>query len=40
MTAAVRAELLEHYHRLGPDVAVAVRSSATGEDGKDASFAA
>ncbi|HOW94604.1 MAG TPA: phosphoenolpyruvate synthase [Mycolicibacterium fallax] len=39
MTAAVRAELLEHYHRLGPDVAVAVRSSATGEDGKDASFA-
>lgn len=39
MTEAVRTELLEHYRRLGADVVVAVRSSATGEDGKDASFA-
>lgn len=36
---AVRDQILEFYHRLGRDTAVAVRSSATGEDGKDASFA-
>ena len=38
-TEEIRAELSAAYHALGPDVAVAVRSSATGEDGKDASFA-
>jgi pyruvate,water dikinase len=35
----VRDEVLAAYHRLGSDVCVAVRSSATGEDGADASFA-
>lgn len=35
----VRAELVEAYRRLGPQCGVAVRSSATGEDGRDASFA-
>ena len=30
---------LDAYHALGSDVVVAVRSSATGEDGRDASFA-
>lgn len=37
----VRELVLAAYHRLGAgtDVAVAVRSSATGEDGRDASFA-
>lgn len=35
----VREVLLAAYHRLGSGVAVAVRSSATGEDGADASFA-
>jgi len=29
---ALRAELLDAYHRLGADVSVAVRSSATAED--------
>jgi pyruvate,water dikinase len=32
-------EILEGYHRLGPDVAVAVRSSATAEDTAGTSFA-
>lgn len=36
---AVRDPLLVAYRRLGPDAVVAVRSSATGEDGRDASFA-
>ncbi|MGV9827285.1 MULTISPECIES: phosphoenolpyruvate synthase [unclassified Gordonia (in: high G+C Gram-positive bacteria)] len=36
---AVRTGLLDAYHRLGSDVPVAVRSSAAGEDGRDASFA-
>jgi pyruvate, water dikinase len=36
---AVRDPLLAAYHRLGSNVIVAVRSSATGEDGRDASFA-
>ena len=36
---AVRDPLLAAYRGLGPDVVVAVRSSATGEDGSDASFA-
>ena len=36
---AVREPLLAAYRGLGPDVVVAVRSSATGEDGSDASFA-
>ncbi|MXP21140.1 phosphoenolpyruvate synthase [Gordonia sp. HNM0687] len=38
-TETVRAELRAAYHRLGDGVPVAVRSSATGEDGRDASFA-
>ncbi len=36
---ALRAELLESYHRLGTNLRVAVRSSATAEDTADASFA-
>jgi pyruvate, water dikinase len=36
---AVRRPLLDAYHRLGDRAVVAVRSSATGEDGADASFA-
>jgi pyruvate,water dikinase len=36
---SVRDPLLAAYRRLGPDAVVAVRSSATGEDGRDASFA-
>jgi pyruvate,water dikinase len=35
----VHRETLTAYHRLGPAAVVAVRSSATGEDGRDASFA-
>lgn len=35
----VREQLLESYRALGPNCVVAVRSSATGEDGRDASFA-
>ncbi|ORV49847.1 phosphoenolpyruvate synthase [Mycolicibacter engbaekii] len=35
----VRRQLLDAYHRLGANRVVAVRSSATGEDGRDASFA-
>jgi pyruvate,water dikinase len=35
----VRDQALAAYRRLGTDVKVAVRSSATGEDGRDASFA-
>jgi len=35
----VRAAVLAAYHGLGDDAMVAVRSSATGEDGRDASFA-
>ncbi|MGV0849860.1 phosphoenolpyruvate synthase [Mycolicibacterium phlei] len=35
----VRAAVLSAYHALGGDAMVAVRSSATGEDGHDASFA-
>lgn len=35
----VRAAIAEHYRRLGADAPVAVRSSATGEDAEDASFA-
>ncbi|MEE6165980.1 MULTISPECIES: phosphoenolpyruvate synthase [unclassified Mycolicibacterium] len=35
----VRQVLVEAYHAMGPGVVVAVRSSATGEDGRDASFA-
>lgn len=35
----VRGLLLSAYHALGRDAVVAVRSSATGEDGADASFA-
>lgn len=35
----VRDAVLSEYHLLGPDAVVAVRSSATGEDGNDASFA-
>ncbi|UXA19801.1 phosphoenolpyruvate synthase [Mycobacterium sp. SMC-4] len=35
----VREHVLSAYRALGDDVLVAVRSSATGEDGKDASFA-
>lgn len=35
----VRDQLLESYRALGPNCVVAVRSSATGEDGRDASFA-
>jgi pyruvate,water dikinase len=36
---SVRTLILSAYHALGSGVVVAVRSSATGEDGKDASFA-
>jgi pyruvate,water dikinase len=36
---SVREPLLAAYRALGPDAVVAVRSSATGEDGADASFA-
>ncbi|WP_431232580.1 phosphoenolpyruvate synthase [Mycolicibacterium psychrotolerans] len=39
MSDAVRELVLAAYRRLGPDAVVAVRSSATGEDGRDASFA-
>lgn len=35
----VRAQVLDSYDRLGSNCIVAVRSSATGEDGRDASFA-
>jgi pyruvate,water dikinase len=35
----VHREIVAAYHRLGTDTVVAVRSSATGEDGRDASFA-
>ncbi|CAN5852191.1 phosphoenolpyruvate synthase [soil metagenome] len=35
----VRSQVLTGYGRLGADCVVAVRSSATGEDGRDASFA-
>lgn len=35
----VRDQLLQSYRALGPNCVVAVRSSATGEDGRDASFA-
>jgi pyruvate, water dikinase len=35
----VRDQVLAAYRRLGANVVVAVRSSATGEDGRDASFA-
>ncbi|MGE2735332.1 phosphoenolpyruvate synthase [Mycolicibacterium vaccae] len=34
-----RSQMTAAYHAMGPEVAVAVRSSATGEDGADASFA-
>ena len=36
---SVRGLILDSYHTLGSDSVVAVRSSATGEDGSDASFA-
>ncbi|CAN3127415.1 phosphoenolpyruvate synthase [Mycobacterium sp. smrl_JER01] len=39
MGDAIRRLTLPAYHALGPDAVVAVRSSATGEDGADASFA-
>jgi pyruvate, water dikinase len=39
MDSNLSAEILEHYHALGPDVPVAVRSSATAEDLVGASFA-
>lgn len=39
MPPQLRAQLAEAYRSLGTDVAVAVRSSATGEDSADASFA-
>ncbi|HVV29840.1 MAG TPA: phosphoenolpyruvate synthase [Mycobacteriales bacterium] len=39
LSPRLRAEIAEAYARVGPDVQVAVRSSATGEDGADASFA-
>ena len=39
MAAEVRDLILASYRAMGPDVNVAVRSSATGEDGADASFA-
>lgn len=39
MSRDVREQLLEAYHALGTNCIVAVRSSATGEDGRDASFA-
>jgi pyruvate,water dikinase len=38
-TADVRDQVVAAYRRLGPDSVVAVRSSATGEDGREASFA-
>jgi pyruvate,water dikinase len=36
---AIRDQLLNAYRRMGDELVVAVRSSATGEDGRDASFA-
>ena len=39
ITDDVRDLMLAAYRRLGPGAVVAVRSSATGEDGRDASFA-
>ena len=39
MPDAVRDRILTSYRGMGPDCFVAVRSSATGEDGADASFA-
>ncbi|MCV7348315.1 phosphoenolpyruvate synthase [Mycolicibacterium rhodesiae] len=39
MSDTVRELVLAAYRRLGQDAVVAVRSSATGEDGRDASFA-
>ena len=39
MAEEVRDRILESYRAMGPDCFVAVRSSATGEDGADASFA-
>ena len=39
MPEKIRTPLLDSYHQLGSDVAVAVRSSATAEDAADASFA-
>jgi pyruvate,water dikinase len=39
VTDTVRELILTAYHALGSDAVVAVRSSATGEDGSDASFA-
>ncbi|MFG1930690.1 phosphoenolpyruvate synthase [Mycobacterium sp. NPDC048908] len=39
VTDTVRDLILATYHGLGSDAVVAVRSSATGEDGRDASFA-
>ncbi|MBB3752704.1 pyruvate,water dikinase [Mycolicibacterium sp. BK634] len=39
MSDDVRDAVLAAYRRMGADVVVAVRSSATGEDGRDASFA-
>jgi len=39
MAGAVREKIMDAYRAMGPDCIVAVRSSATGEDGADASFA-
>ncbi len=39
MDDEVRTEIIATYRAMGPNVVVAVRSSATGEDGADASFA-
>ena len=39
LPATLRSELLDAYHGLGPNVRVAVRSSATAEDAADVSFA-
>ncbi|MCX6479504.1 MAG: phosphoenolpyruvate synthase [Mycobacterium sp.] len=39
MSEEVRERILSAYRAMGPDCYVAVRSSATGEDGADASFA-
>ncbi|MCV7098995.1 phosphoenolpyruvate synthase [Mycobacterium palustre] len=39
VSEGVRDQLLRSYRGLGPNCVVAVRSSATGEDGRDASFA-
>jgi pyruvate,water dikinase len=39
VAAVVRDLLIDAYHALGPNAVVAVRSSATGEDGRDVSFA-